>query len=108
MSRLFHRHHFKPVTRNLAVTPKAAVPQALPPLSPLSPLISLPLLLRGIEVWGCRLSPVTVVTGDTTGWRLMLRQRLRARTAAVQKFAKSQINVLEASMWLPGGWGLFA
>jgi hypothetical protein len=66
MSRLFHRHHFKPVTRNLAVTPKTAVPQALPPLSPLSPLNSLPLLLRGIEVWGCRLSPVTVVTDEGT------------------------------------------
>jgi hypothetical protein len=52
------------VTRFIAVTRETIETQAKSSLSLLSPVKSLPLLLRAIGVWGCHLSPVTVVTGD--------------------------------------------
>jgi hypothetical protein len=52
------------VTCDIAVTCKTVATQGKSSLSPVSPLKSLPLHLRAIRVWGCRLSPVTVVTGD--------------------------------------------
>jgi hypothetical protein len=52
------------VTLNIAVTREIIAAQGKSSLSPVSPLKSLPLLLRAIGVWVCRVSPVTVVTGD--------------------------------------------
>jgi hypothetical protein len=52
------------VTRKTAVTRETIASQGKSSLSPVSPLKSLPLYIRAIRVWGCHLSPVTVVTGD--------------------------------------------
>jgi hypothetical protein len=58
------------VTLNIAVTREIIAAQGKSSLSPVSPLKSLPLLLRAIGVWGCHLSPVTVVTGDRSNFSL--------------------------------------
>jgi hypothetical protein len=63
----------KAVTDNEVVTQQTIAAQCKSSLSPVSPLRSLPLLLRAIGVWGCHLSPVTVVTGDKPSTALVSR-----------------------------------
>jgi hypothetical protein len=53
------------VTRKEAVTRETIVSQGKSSLSPVSLVESLVLYIRAIRVWGRRLSPVTVVTGDS-------------------------------------------
>jgi hypothetical protein len=93
------------VTHDIAVTRETIGTQARSSLSPVSPLKSLSLHLRAIGVWGCRLSPVTVVTGDNPAQSVRIpptgvnsSETFSPGTARIPKLSFLHIKILISSI----------